>query len=196
MIIGIIGGTGWYVWKAQKSNQQPGDATQPTSSSQKKKDTNNNEQTQKPAQKYLEIKELGIKLKLTDSISNIYYVLRKDSLETDVQYVEIFDKDIDNLKNAKGESCKNPNFPIAIISRISHENYKKRLNEGYQENTIDMNFPEEFSFDKQNRYGAVGWHQSGPLCVIHPLDTGNEIIAIYMQKKNDILKAYKLAEAL
>lgn len=201
VIISIIGGIGWYVWKSQRNTKQSANATQPTSSNQAKKDDNSNEQTQKTAQKYLEIKELGIKLKLTDGIKNIYYAPRTDTTEPELQYVDIFDKDIDSFKNVEGKICKDTNFPLAVLGRISVDDYNKKIAEGYSTYGPTFQFPDSFKFDSKYKYVGTGWHQSYPECAFLTGDYDNEniddvVLKIYNQKKEDIIKAYKSAESL
>ncbi len=111
VIIGIIGGTSWYVWKTQKSAKQSNNATQPISNTQTKPVPSNNNQTPESMQKYLDIKEWGVKLKLSEKSTGVYYVVKDGST------IWLFDKNFDEQKNSNGTQCKDDTFPPYVIIR-------------------------------------------------------------------------------
>lgn len=74
LIVVAVGFTGFYVYNTQKgSSNDPAQGTQATSSRTEKAATNSEETKQTDTQKYLVIKEWGVKLPLTDEISDLQY---------------------------------------------------------------------------------------------------------------------------
>lgn len=70
VIVGLIGAVGWLVYDRQQNKTSK--QTNTKTSEQLKQETPKQESTTQE-QKYLEIKEEGIKLKISDVISDVYY---------------------------------------------------------------------------------------------------------------------------
>lgn len=74
LLILILIALGWWVWK-QKGNNKPADSGQ-QQSQPKQEQKPAAEKPQETAKKYLEIKELGIKMELGDSTTDAYYIMK------------------------------------------------------------------------------------------------------------------------
>lgn len=77
VLVLAVGGVGYYVWHAKKATENTLNNTsnsigEPSKSTKKTAPTSQSTVTSK---KYLEIKELGIKFELTDSIADAYYYI-------------------------------------------------------------------------------------------------------------------------
>lgn len=111
-LVGLIGFVGWAVWEA---NYPP--AT-PLATSQNIQVTNGTpEETPKDTTQYIDIKEWHVRFPLTKGDGGLYHVMRKG--DEGNRYAEFFDKNFDTTKNADGVLCKDPTFPIFIISRVT-----------------------------------------------------------------------------
>jgi len=171
LLAGIIVFTGWYVWNSSQNADNSIDSADNLSETTGTKIKNTQQKSQsatKQSNNYLEIKQWGVKLPLGDSIKNAYYVLRASGPDT-VESVELFDEDFDNLKNKNGVSCKDPDFPIYVISRIKEDNMRK----------ID---PEFYSFviskvmDGYQQSGQTS-SQSPPACAELNPSSGRDFVA-------------------
>ena len=83
VILAILGGTGWFVWHSKQAtdasltntaNSQPGIAKKPAAPTSTKPVSST-----ATAQKYLVIKEWGVRMKLTDNLKDAYYVIKPDT---------------------------------------------------------------------------------------------------------------------
>ncbi len=96
LLIAIIGGVGYYVYNAQKDAQKTQDKTKTAQSEQV---------AEVPQQdKYLEIKQWGVRFKLNADAEATYYKLRAEDETAD--YADIYNSTFDTFKNANGELCK------------------------------------------------------------------------------------------
>lgn len=75
VVIGLLGGAGWYVWQSKNKNDQ---STTSTSQADSKRENNKEAPKDEVATaKYLTIKEWGVRLKLSDNIANATYRFEK-----------------------------------------------------------------------------------------------------------------------
>ncbi len=168
VIAGIIGGTGYLVYKNR--NKPAADTTPQQNSSQ----ANNDEalpNAEVAAQTYLEIKEWDVRMKTDATTSDIYYVPRADQPE----YMDFFVKSIDNLKNKNGETCKDMNYPLFVVGRFEKNDPKldDPLYASGEKITIDTYV-----------FTGLGANQSAPACA--NTGTANE--------DNNVLVKYEAAE--
>ncbi|HSW80085.1 MAG TPA: hypothetical protein VLG47_04900 [Candidatus Saccharimonadales bacterium] len=119
VIVGILGFTGWFVWHSQHStnklNTQSISDSQPVTSSKNsanKLKTNTSVNTN--AQKYLEIKELHIRIPLTSPISDAYYTVSGyDKSGVIPEQVDL------SLKSLKDTQCKAGGWSPSILFMYS-----------------------------------------------------------------------------
>lgn len=216
VVLGLIGGVGYYVYQRQNKSmittfeeckaagnpimesypeQCSVDGKTYTNPNQQldKAVTDSTDETTQPKQKYLEVKELDIKLPLDAEISGAYYEVRSPSTDPLVTYIEIFDAGFDKEKNQAGIVCKNENFPLFVIGRITIANYNKKIAQGYEENTIDLNFDKPLSFNSNYRYTGAASHGSPPGCAfvgpeLRELD--ENVLEVFNAKKKAFGEAY------
>jgi hypothetical protein len=117
VILGIVGFTGWYVWNSKKNTNKTYDsssaASQAKAASSKK---SSNAKPAPPPQQYLVIKEWGVKIPLSASITGAYYVI-KNSPPEEMAY--LLDSGFDNTANANGVKCKDGYEPgMYVIARV------------------------------------------------------------------------------
>jgi Tfp pilus assembly protein PilE len=109
IIVGMLGGVGWYVWHSQQQVDKTYSQTANTTVVPKSTAAKTFPAASQP--NYLKIKEWGVKVKVSgDSLP--YYVFvgkgQKDRNEntSDVDAVYIYSTKYDNTKNADGQMCK------------------------------------------------------------------------------------------
>jgi len=105
LIIAIIGFGGYYVWHTQKQTDKTLDTAAATS--QKAAST----AAQAPAQKYLTIKEWGVKIPLTAPDQDAYYVIKTD--RPDTAYL--------SLKKYQNTECSADNTSIGAYFRFTKD---------------------------------------------------------------------------
>lgn len=159
VIVLALGFCAWFIW--QRMDQSSGEPTAKSQTDQQT--TQSNESDAPPEVKYLEIKELDIKIPLTSQIEGAYYTFHSDGL---ADYASLYDAGFDQLENANGVSCKEGgSYQIYSISRAKPENIA----------TLDeFAGPEYKSFDftDEYKYGGLGAHQASPSC--SDLSTGTD----------------------
>lgn len=111
--LAVIGTAGWFTY--QHNRVRPTGATAGTQTTNQS-DAQQTTDTQTPAVAYLDIKEWGIKLPLTDSIKDAYYVVATNSTDTMwLGLTSLDDKGCGvSLGNQDGASA-----PIAALVRVS-----------------------------------------------------------------------------
>jgi hypothetical protein len=178
VVVGIIGGTGWYVWhSSSQANKNLDNATNASDSAPPIK-TKKISASSIP-QKYLDIKEWGVKIPLSADDTNAYYTYDSTASLGVTLYdgVSIFDSSFDQLKNSKGISCKDPGYPLFAISRAKTGDVKKLLD--YNDpNFIGDTGPANFaavSFTKDYQFAGTSSHQARPNC--EGSDTSSKAVA-------------------
>lgn len=184
LILAIIGW--WVANQSGKDNSSSND--QPTASANKPQKAEE-EQT-----KYLEIKEFGIKLPLSDNIETAYYEVREQVQADPAEYVEIFDKGFDGTKNKNGDTCKDTNFPLFVIGRVKSADLDK-IEGPDKGGYVKLAFINNYLF-----YGAPA-AQADPMCMnLTPngpsVTTDANVEKIYKQKRTEITDSYKSVEKL
>jgi hypothetical protein len=91
IIVGLLGGVGYYVWSSNEKTKTTLDRAEQSSSV---------DVEQKSSKKYLVIKEKGVKFELTDKIKDAYYHISKDG------YVYLSLHRYDNVKGFEGCTAK------------------------------------------------------------------------------------------
>jgi hypothetical protein len=155
--------TGWYVLQKNKSPTASNNTIQ---SPQDEKNAQSIESSEDD--KYLVIKEWGVKIPLSHDIAGAYYVHHARGLN---ETVEFYDVAFDALKNADGVSCSDTKYFFYVIARAKPENVAV-LSEGpgaaYR----------EFSFTKEWMFGGLGAHQASPSCAFIGSDLSQEDLNI------------------
>lgn len=172
VIVGLVGFGGWYMWH---SNQKE-DGTKIIQQSQSKQES-------KPKDKYLTIKEWGIRLKLNKDAEGSYYILREDG-----QYVDVFNSNFDKLKNKNGIECKNE--ILFVVAR-------------YSENDPRLEDPTNRRPDAIiGSYGYTGTpaHQAPPGCALlnemAPFEYDQNVLEIFTKYKMGLVESFKSLEAI
>jgi hypothetical protein len=120
VIVGMVGFVGWYVWNSKKS----ADKTLQQAASQTSVGIIKKSSPTKDKTKYLEIKEWGVKVKLSEKDAGAYYKMRTDEF-SDVdsagvaKYADAYTSESDAIVGPTGVSCKGEY--IAILMRMSAE---------------------------------------------------------------------------
>ena len=174
---------GWYVWNQQKNNSNGNDSSNQPATEQASKPEVKNQKT------YLEIKEWGVRITLSDSTKTAYYNIRA-SVEGDPgEYADIFDKDFDGAKNSKGVACKDASFPLFVVAR-----YKNGA--VVEDQTVpDLN---TLPLIAGYRYSGTGSHQAYPTCYFLSEDnsqTDANVLKTYETKRDALETDYKTLEA-
>lgn len=132
IIITVIGGTGYYVWHTK--NQTDNSLNKTAAISQ-----NNINTVQKPTvinsgdtlvDGYLNIKEWGVRLKITSQISDIYYTISGSDALLDL-------KSLDSLKTKDGAQCQSDKNSVVMISKFTPSAYQSYLqSSGYEDTAV------------------------------------------------------------
>jgi hypothetical protein len=165
VIVGIIGGTGWYVWRAQQSVSESSKNTDYTVTTGVAKASESTKPATQSTTSYLVIKEWGVKLPLYNDDSNAYYTYNS-SASLNVKYydgITLHDKNFDLIKNSEGESCKGTDLYFVIraktfdIPKLADENSPDFIGD-----TSPSNF-KQFPFANTYQFAADRDHVS-PEC--------------------------------
>jgi hypothetical protein len=116
VILSILAGTGFYVYKANKNSSDTLDSATKSAQSQPAEVTHN----RSAEQKELVIKEWGVKIKLSKETAGAYY--RDDTLaptETPYTHIQVFAPLADAITGPAGKSCKGEY--IAIMTRLKKD---------------------------------------------------------------------------
>ena len=183
----VVGVVGFAAWRVLADNDTPSSKT--TDSSQQN-DSNGEPTTPSEETKYLVIKEWGARIPLTDDVSGAYYRFRSDDF---VEYVDLYDKGFEGLKNANGVSCADK-FQFYSISRVKPEDVSKLDGPGYPDY-------KKVSFTDGWLYGGLGFHQAPPRCSDLNADSGGtysedeNILSIADKKEKAFDAAYEHLES-
>jgi hypothetical protein len=168
IIVAMIAGVGYYVWHANKSASDTlARASQESQNAPVLKSAKKPTSTQSNAnQSYLLIKEWGVKLPLSTNDIGTYYTAPTSYKLS--QTVSLFDKGIDEFKNSKGISCKNPGYPMFIITRVKTNDVTTSTDENSSNFIVETNASmfKSFNFDKIYSYAGRPIHQSAPQCEV------------------------------
>lgn len=107
---------GWWVWSQNKKNNNS--TPQSSTPSSKQSDKAESKPPPPPAVKYLEIKEWGLKMPISDDITGAYYTVRPVNANDPAEYVDIFDGGFDKTANSNGVKCLDKDFPLFVIGRV------------------------------------------------------------------------------
>ncbi len=218
LVLGLIGGVGYYVYQRQnKPNittfEECKDAGNPimesypeqcsadgktfTNTAQKVlvEDDSSTEESSKPEQKFLEIKEIDAKIPLSSEISGAYYSVRSTTNGSVEQWIDLSDAGFDAQKNTDGKYCKDFNDRLFAIGRISLADFNAKLTEGFEANTATFPFETKaLSFNTNYRYAGrppsgapPGCANSGP----DMQDLDEKVIEVWITKKKAFAEAYK-----
>jgi len=155
VLLAGIGLAGWYVWQKRDKTEPQTSTNQQKSENSGKKEAVNVQPDPSEGGKYLVIKEWGVKLPLSDDISGAYYEF---SAEAGVEYVALYDRSFDALKNVEGTPCKGNNaYQFYSISRALPESTAEMEEGGGPEYRA-------FSFDMKYLFSGLGAHQAPPPC--------------------------------
>lgn len=118
VLVGIVGLTGWYVWHANSRNSK-----EISTSNNNLTPSNTNKQVRtKSEQKYLDIKEFGIKLPLSANITDAYYVISTASQTDDKpSTVWIGLKSLDSMGCAAAQANSGGAYPFGSIIKVKPE---------------------------------------------------------------------------
>jgi hypothetical protein len=132
ILVSVIGGGGVYVWykNESKTDTNLSTANQTVSTPVITKSTSN----KSPA--YLNVKEMGIRIKLSSKIDDAYY--KYNSKGDDATF---YLKSMDSLYNVAGVICKDN--ALALTSKMTEKDYKDFISQSGYEDTakkIDGNY--------------------------------------------------------
>lgn len=186
LILVIIGFGGYYVWHSQQQTNKT--LSTAASTSQKAAST---EASNASAQKYLTIKEWGIKFTADKNSQDAYFEFDDDTHN----YMNVDSKDIDALKTYNGESCKGEY--VAKMARYAKDDpalTSEGIDAAIGERKAVGNYVYTFATLKQ--YGPACFYNydktdadGSPL----PLESN---MAVYEQKKTAYSAMYDTISAL
>jgi prepilin-type N-terminal cleavage/methylation domain-containing protein len=122
VVIGLLGAVGWLVYDRQssKTSEKPSTQTSAQQNTETKKQETPKEAAKVPEQQYLEVKEWGVKLPLTDEISDLSYEVTSKGLNLHDQNQPVIKFFTKRLKDAKG-ICSANNFPITLNRGVASD---------------------------------------------------------------------------
>jgi hypothetical protein len=203
IIVAIIAGVGYYVWHSNKNASDTlNSASRDSQNASSATIAKNTEalSTKRPVG-YLEIKEWGVKLPLINGDAGAYYSYNSSIYLHNALYdsVSIFDKNIDQAKNDDGKSCKDPGYPLFVISRAK-TNDVNTLRDSKSPNFIGEMAPANFkalSFSKDYEFAGSSFSEAIPPCMVQKSGKLNSTLqAQYQQTKNSLTSSYNGIQAL
>jgi Tfp pilus assembly protein PilE len=164
IIVGMLGGVGYYVWHSQKQVDKT--YSQTANSTVAPKQASAKSSPAASQSNYLTIKEWGVKLPLSSDDIGAYYVYNAQTPSSLNSDVWIFDKSIDSTKNLAGKSCKNDGYPLFVIDRVKSSDVKQTSNHNspYFIEETNINMYKTFSFTKDYQFIGRTDHQAPPPC--------------------------------
>ncbi len=124
IVVAAVGFTGWWVWR---DNHKTKPAI--TSSSTP---TSNISTVPATTQKYLTIKEWGVRMKLVSNISDIYYTVNGQDISLGL-------RSLDQLETKDGSSCQPDKNSVVLITKYNATEYQNFLkSSGYENNAIHI----------------------------------------------------------
>ncbi len=116
VIVGIIGGVGWFVYNSQKKTASTLDKTSQSQGEPQKTVSKATPPTQQTASQsdYLNIKELGIRFKLTNNIKDAYYYVSSNKDSNNITTVYVSTHSVDAYPGC--QASKNNGAGIAAIA--------------------------------------------------------------------------------
>lgn len=156
----LIAFVGYYVWHAQRSANDTLDTA--INSSQKSPNKVSSDQ----AQKYLVIKEWHARIPLSEVDKGAYYIYYPQDSQSLNDSISVYDKGIDETKNAKGVACKDSTYPLFVIDRVKNADVAKTSDPNSNYFIVETNEQMYRSFPFTNEYKFIGRsiHQSAPQC--------------------------------
>lgn len=221
LVLGVVGGGGYYVWQRNHEKTQSADTSQ---SGKKSAEITNYEEciksegsriqesypatcvtkdnqrfTQPIEQKYLVIKEWSVKLPLSKPIQSAYYVLRPSD-GSKAQYVDVFDAKIDMLKNSTGVSCKDDDSPLFVITRVKSADVSTVTDSQSPDYLGPIGNFKTFDFTETHKFSGLGFHQAAPTCAtLNPgantLQYDQRVLDIYDVEKKALSEAFSKMKA-
>ena len=129
VLVGIIAGAGWYVYQSQKKTKESLDNANQNIEQISKSNKEINEADKKSensSKKYLEIKELGVKVELDDATADAYYVMQNG-----FAYISTT-----SLKNA-GPECSAEKTGVVAISKVNKTDTDEMTGKTYEQQIKD-----------------------------------------------------------
>jgi hypothetical protein len=114
VIVAMVAGIGYYVWHAKQQSDKLASETGTSSVALK---TPKQTAATPAEQKYLSIKEWGVKMKTDTDTADAYYVFENGNGGQQNQFMNLDSKGLDALKAGSGVSCKGEY--IALLGRYA-----------------------------------------------------------------------------
>jgi hypothetical protein len=153
VVVGMITGTGWYAFHTKHQTDQILARSEKTSQATPSA-SNNTVATQK----YLTIKEWGVKVKLSSNDSGAYYKV-SDQSPTDSAgaptQLTVYSTETDSLKGPAGTTCKGEYIAYLLRLPSDDSQWSDPLTQGYYPNPIQIG---------SHKYAASSAKQYGPSC--------------------------------
>jgi type II secretory pathway pseudopilin PulG len=151
LILTIIGFGGYYVWNSQKQTDKS------LSSAEKASQTTSTAKSS--AQKYLTIKEWGVKIKLSSTDSGAYYKVDeqtpRDSFGTPNNF-EVFSTETDAIKGPLGIYCKGEYIASLLRLPADDDEWNDPLTSGYYPDPVQIG-SHKFGVGTVKQYGPACW---------------------------------------
>ncbi len=161
LIVAILGGTGYYVYHANKTsndtlNSAAKDASGNPKFSAKKSSSTSNQQ-------YLTIKEWGVKIPLSTADAGAYYKLDSNTQQSsaDPTNLTVYASEVDNLVGPTGTSCKGEY--VAYLLRLPTNDSKWQPSKTEDDGNVSPLFGERTDIGNY-RYAIATKKSYGPAC--------------------------------
>lgn len=112
VIIGLIGGTGYFVLHSQQQTQATLNSTSKAAGNVQKTAAKPSQIQTSSSKKFLEIPEMGIKLSLTKDIEDAYYKITDDNGQKEARL------GVHLLDSVQGCNLEKSNFQLAYLANI------------------------------------------------------------------------------
>lgn len=165
VIVGILGGTGYYVYHANKTtNDTLSSAAKDASGSPKFVAKKKTPSSTSPSQKSLTINEWGVKIPLSSADAGVYYSVDKNIQQSssDPTNLTVYSSEVDSLTGGSGVSCKGEY--VAYIVRLPSDSPKWAPSQTVDDGNVSPLYGERTVIGNY-RYAISTKKQYGPECL-------------------------------
>lgn len=127
------------------------------------------------SEEFLIIKEWGVKLPLSEGDRDMYYTLvnYKSGIG---QGAKIYSKDFNGLRNSKGTACKNADYPLFVMNRVTAAKGAQINNPDLPDYDPSSGLYKTYAFEQDYAFGGVHNDKIMPPCLIRSSE-GEEMIS-------------------
>lgn len=185
IIVAIVGGTGYFVVNAQKKTNTNLDNAAQSSQSVAKR----SKSSPTASQKYLEIKEWGVKIPLSSADSGVYYKLDPSFQQSpsDPTNLTAYATQIDEITGHSGVSCKGEY--LAYLLRLPSDDPTWAPSQNVDDGNVSPLFYERVVVGKY-KYALATKKQYGPDCLAMSKTGDYSVDEAASQKFANVVQAF------